>query len=174
TRLAGSGHDVRRAHEGAHEEVRQGGHRRPPLRLLRLHHRPLRRHRQQRRRRRHLPQDRHLPQRRRRRRRGRRDPHPFRRRPRGGAAAQPDAGARGVQRRRARPRPHVQQGAASRQGPRHPRAHAARRQVPRALEARQDLSSCSLFWENDAYSPSRTACSECNAVNYSMLQFGAV
>ncbi|EEE70142.1 hypothetical protein OsJ_30185 [Oryza sativa Japonica Group] len=108
------------------------------------------------------------------RRRGRRDPHPFRRRPRGGAAAQPDAGARGVQRRRARPRPHVQQGAASRQGPRHPRAHAARRQVPRALEARQDLSSCSLFWENDAYSPSRTACSECNAVNYSMLQFGAV
>ncbi|KAF8742494.1 hypothetical protein HU200_013610 [Digitaria exilis] len=85
-------------------------------RLLRLDRRPLCRHQQQRRRRSRLPQIRHLP----RRRRGwvadeaLRDARPAAqtqrcpaRRP-GAAAAQPDGGARGVERRRAHARGTLQ------------------------------------------------------------------
>uniref|UniRef100_A0A453LHJ5 DUF1279 domain-containing protein n=1 Tax=Aegilops tauschii subsp. strangulata TaxID=200361 RepID=A0A453LHJ5_AEGTS len=73
----------------------------------------------------------------RRRRRGPPPPRPRRRR-RPGGAAEPDRGARGVQRRRARARHPVQQGPVPRQGPHHHRAHAAHRQAPRPLEARQE------------------------------------
>nr|TKW05656.1 hypothetical protein SEVIR_7G191050v2 [Setaria viridis] len=48
-------------------------------------------------------------------------------------------GSRGVERRRAHARVPLQQGAAPREGPHHHHAHAARRQGPQPLEARQEL-----------------------------------